>query len=194
MKRPNMKPLRFVLPFVVIAVAAALAQSGAQKPEPVQSDAQKAFNTLKTLAGEWEGHVTMNPPMASVQDATLHLSLRVASMGNTLMHEMHAADYNPVLNPGKQDDPITMFVVDGDRLLLTHYCDANNRPRMAGRISPDGKTVEFDFLDVSGNLQHGHMQHAKFTIIDANHHTEDWTFLMPGDKPMQAHLDAQRKN
>ena len=66
--------------------------------------------------------------------------------------------------------------LDGDRLLLTHYCDADNRPRMVGKMSPDGKTVEFDFLDISGNLQYGHMQHAVFTLIDANHHTEDWTF------------------
>jgi len=82
--------------------------------------------------------------------------------------------------------------VDGDRLLLTHYCDAGNRPRMAARVSPDGKTVEFDFVDVAGSTQYGHMHHALFTIIDANHHIEDWTYIMPGDKPMQAHMDLQR--
>ena len=35
------------------------------------------------------------------------------------------------------------------------------------------------------------MHHAVFTIIDANHHTEDWTFMMK-DKPMHAHFDLQR--
>ncbi len=79
-----------------------------------------------------------------------------------------------------------------DRLLLTHYCDAGNRPRMVARTSPDGKTVEFDFLDLAGGNQHGHMYHAVFTIIDANHHTEDWTYMMPGDKPMHAHMDLKR--
>jgi hypothetical protein len=63
---------------------------------------------------------------------------------------------------------------------------------MTGKISPDGKKVEFDFLDVSGSTRYGHMQHAVFTIIDANHHTEDWTYLMPGDKPVHAHMDLQR--
>ncbi len=52
--------------------------------------------------------------------------------------------------------------------------------------------MDFDFVDVAGNLQYGHMQHATFTVIDANHHTEDWTFLMPGDKPMHAHMDLSR--
>jgi hypothetical protein len=52
--------------------------------------------------------------------------------------------------------------------------------------------VEFDFIDVAGDLRYGHMQHAVFTFIDADHHTEDWTFLMPGDKPVRAHMDLQR--
>jgi hypothetical protein len=36
------------------------------------------------------------------------------------------------------------------------------------------------------------MEHAVFTFIDANHHTEDWTFKMKGDKLMRAHMDLQR--
>ena len=149
-----------------------------------QSDAQKSFDRMKTLAGTWEGHVTTLPQRAEIEGKLTQVSLRVTSMGHTLMHEATGA--------GRPDDPITMFVVDGDRLLLTHYCDADNRPRMAGKMSPDGKTVEFEFLDVSGNLQYGHMQHAVFTIVDANHHTEDWTYMEPGDNPVHAHFDLQR--
>jgi hypothetical protein len=63
---------------------------------------------------------------------------------------------------------------------------------MVGRMSPDAKTVEFEFLDVTGNLKYGHMQHAVFTIIDENHHIEDWTYMKPGDKPTVAHFDLQR--
>jgi len=114
----------------------------------------------------------------------MQVSLRATSMGNALMHEMTGA--------GRPDDPITMLYLDGDRLLLTHYCDAGNRPRMVGKVSPDGKTVEFDFLDVAGSTQYGHMHHAVFTVIDAEHHTEDWIYMMPGDKPVHAHFDLQR--
>ncbi|MGO8986101.1 MAG: hypothetical protein ACLPHI_20490 [Terriglobales bacterium] len=149
-----------------------------------QSDAQKSFDQLKTLTGSWEGHVTIVPPAPEMEGKLTQVSLRTASMGHTLMHEATGS--------GRPDDPITMIVVDGDRLLLTHYCDADNRPRMVGKMSADGKTVEFEFLDVSGNLQYGHMQHAVFTIVDANHHTEDWTYLEPGDKALHAHFDLQR--
>jgi hypothetical protein len=108
----------------------------------------------------------------------------VTSMGNALMHEMTGFD--------RPDDPITMFYMDGDRMVLTHYCDAGNRPRMAGKLAPDGKSVEFELLDVAGSTQHGHMHHAVFNMIDADHHTEDWTFMLGGDKSVRAHVDLQR--
>lgn len=149
-----------------------------------QSDAQKSFDKLKTLAGSWEGRVATVPPAPDIEGKTMQVTLRVTSMGNALMHEATGA--------GRPDDPITMLYLDGDRLLLTHYCDAANRPRMVGATSPDGKTVEFEFLDVSGGTQYGHMHHAVFTLIDANHHTEDWTYMEPGDKPVHAHMDLQR--
>jgi hypothetical protein len=182
-----MKSLRLMQSVVVVMSAVVLislstvglAQSDAQK-----SDAQKSFDKLKTLAGSWKGHVTTLPPEPDIEGKLVQATLRVTSMGNALMHEMTGA--------GRPDDPITMLYVDGDRLLLTHYCDAGNRPRMVGKMSPDGKTVEFDFLDVSGSTQYGHMDHAVFTFLDANHHSEDWTYMNPGDKPVHAHIELQR--
>lgn len=156
-----------------------------------QSGAQKSFDSLKTLAGSWEGPATLDPPQPEMSsDKPLHVTLRVTSRGNALVHEMQEA--GTLEDATRYDHPVTMFYLDGDRLLLTHYCDAGNRPRMAARTSPDGKTVEFDFLDVSGGTQYGHMHHAVFTMIDANHHVEEWTYLMPGDKPVHAHLDLRR--
>ena len=181
-----MKSNRYLRLVVLMSLSTvAFAQHDMQKPV-AQSDAQRSFDKLKTLAGPWEGKVSTVPPEAAMEGKPMQVTLRVTSMGHTLMHEATGA--------GRPDDPITMFVVDGDRLLLTHYCDADNRPRMVGTMSPDGKTVEFEFLDVSGNLKYGHMQHAVFTFIDANHHIEDWTYLMPGDKPVHAHFDLQRKD
>jgi hypothetical protein len=196
-----MKSLRFMLYVVLLSLPAMVyAQSDAHKPatqpdaqKPVaQSDAQQSFDKLKALAGTWHASVTTEPPMKEMgEGATVDVSLRVTSRGNALVHEMGESGKD---DPTKYDHPVTMFYLDGDRLILTHYCDAGNRPRMAARVSPDGKTVEFDFLDVAGNTKYGHMQHAVFTFIDANHHTEDWTFLMKGDKPMRAHMDLQRVN
>ncbi|SRR5713101_1707399 len=156
-----------------------------------QSDAQKSFDKLKTLAGVWQASVTVDPPQPDMGDGTkAQVTLRVTSRGNALVHEMH--EIGKPDDPTRYDHPVTMLYLDGDRLILTHYCDAGNRPRMVAKTSPDGKKVEFDFLDLSGSNQYGHMYHAVFTIIDADHHTEDWTYMTPGDKPVHAHLDLKR--
>ncbi len=179
-----MKSLRYMLSFVALTLLSTIAFA--------QSDAQKSFDKLKaTLAGSWTGPATLTPPQSEMGEGTLmQLSLRVTSRGNALVHEMKEAGTPD--DPKHYDHPVTMLYLDGDRLLLTHYCDAGNRPRMAARTSPDGKTVEFDFVDVAGSTDHGHMHHAVFTLIDENHHTEDWTYMMPGDKPVHAHIDLQR--
>ena len=189
-----MKSLRFVIASVLLSLCTmALAQSDMQpmsSPQPAPSEAQKSFTEMKALAGTWKGQVTVKPPMQGMENTNMEVSMRVTSRGNALVHEMKEAGKPD--DPTKTDHPLTMFYLDGDKLTLVHYCDAGNRPRMVARTSPDGKTVEFDFLDISGSTQYGNMQHAVFTVVDANHHIEDWTFLMPGDKPMHARMDLTR--
>jgi len=198
-----MKVLRFVLcsaflmalsSAVVLSLSrAASAQASSQATSTAStaapSDAQKSFDELKSLAGTWEGHVKTTPPMPEMDGASMQVTLRVTSRGNALVHEMKGAGEPD--DPARYDHPVTMMYLEGDRVMLIHYCDAGNRPRMTGKLSPDGKTVAFDFLDVSGSTQYGHMHQAAFTAIDTNHHAEDWTFMM-GDKPIHAHFDLQR--
>jgi len=194
-----MKYIRLTMSVILMSLAtAAFAQSDAHKMEtpkiPVpKSEAQTSFDTMKTLAGDWEGPVKTDMPVeAKVDIKPLHVSMRVTSRGNVLVHEFQEA--GTPLDPAKYDHPVTMLYVDADadRLTLVHYCDAGNRPRMTGKISPDGKTLEFDFADLSGSNKYGHMYHAVFTLIDANHHTEEWTYMTPGDKPIHASFDLQR--
>ncbi len=189
-----MKFHRFLLSVLMSVPIMAFAQSDMHKAtdKVAPSEGQKSFTLLKTVAGTWQGHVTVDPPQPELSgDTAMQISLRVTSRGNALVHEMKEAGKPD--DPAKYDHPVTMFYLDSDRLLLTHYCDAGNRPRMVARTSPDGKTVEFEFLDVAGGTQYGHMHHAVFTIIDANHHIEDWTYMMPGDKPVHAHMDLKRE-
>jgi hypothetical protein len=187
-----MKSLSVMLLGALISLSTvALGWSGAASTS--DTDAQKSFKQLKTLAGTWQGPITVDPPMQDMKNGTLgQVALRVTSRGNALMHEMY--DPSKPDDPNRFDHPLTMLYLDGEHLTLIHYCDAGNRPRMVAQPSPDGKKVEFDFADLSGGNEHGHMYHAVFTIIDSNHHIEDWTYMMPGDKPVHAHFDLQRKN
>lgn len=182
-----MRSFRFALTAILMSFSvAALAQhEHASAPAPAApSEAQKSFDALKTLAGSWEGTLTSVPPMKEIEGKRMKVMIRATSRGNALMHEMTMS--------GLPDDPITMLYLDSDRLMLTHYCDAGNRPRMAGKSSPDGKTVAFEVLDVSGSTKRGHMADAVFTLIDANHHLEEWKFNFPGGKPITARFDLQR--
>jgi hypothetical protein len=194
-----MKATSFVTCALMLCLSTiALSQMEMSKPDAQRPDAQtssvqpsstdQAFARLKTLAGTWKGIAAMGPGMS----APVRVSLRVTSGGAALMHEMVPDGRSDDPSNG-DDDPLTVLYVDADRLMLTHYCDSGkNRPRMVGKISPDGKSIAFDFLDLSGGNANGHMHQAVFTFIDADHHTEDWTYMTPDDKPMPAHIDLVR--
>ncbi len=131
-----------------------------------QSTAQQSFDALKGLAGEWQGKDTLGHQVEII--------FRVTSGGSALLSEL--------VEPSQKEDMITMFHVDGDRLLLTHYCSAGNQPRMKGVISPYGKTITFDFVDVTNlsSPKAGHMRGLMIHILSPDHHTEEWTFVENG--------------
>jgi hypothetical protein len=139
-----------------------------------QSDARKTFDQLKTLSGNWEGKASNGKDLKVV--------FRSTSGGSALMSEILG-----------DEDMITMFHMDNDRVLATHYCGAGNQPRMQASTSPDGKTITFTFVDAT-NLatpKTGHMHSLVITIPDAEHHSEDWTFTANG-KEMKEHFDLTR--
>lgn len=139
------------------------------------STAQKSFDELKSLNGTWEGK--------TADGQTAQVIYRVTSNGSALMSEIKG-----------KEDMISMFSLDGDRVVLTHYCSVGNQPRMVASGSPDGKTVTFDFLDVT-NLatpDAGHMSRVVFSMPDADHHTEEWIYTDHG-KEMKEVFDLWRK-
>lgn len=206
-----MKFLRFALPVFFLSLStAAFAQHEAHvaaatdttaapatpAAPAAQSDEERFFERLKTLAGYWEGPVTTTPKqevqklMAMDQglpkklDGTMKITIRVASDGYALTHETGEA--------GPHVNPLSVVYIEDGRLMMTHYCAFGNRPRMQAKFSPDGNTVTFDFVDISGKSRFGHMHQAIFTFIDEDHHSEDWVFYAPGDKPIRAHTELHR--
>lgn len=155
-----MKAIRIALSLLVLAATTAVVAG---------SDAQPSFDKLKTLAGSWEGKGPDGKPF--------QVSYRVSGNGSALVSEIKS-----------EEDMVTVFHLDGNRLLMTHYCGAGNQPRMVATVSPDGKTFAFDFLDATNlaSPQAGHMQRAVFTIVDADHHTEAWTWSDNGKE--ETHL------
>ena len=164
-----MKSIRIALALALLLTAtAALAQSAAQK----------SFDQLKSLTGNWEGKTS--------DSKTVQVSFRDTAGGSALMSEIHG--HGP-------ENMVSMIHLDGpNRLLLTHYCGAGNQPRMTASASPDGRTITFDFLDAT-NLESpeaGHMQRVVIAMLDPNHHLETWTYADHGQQ-MKEVFDLQRK-
>src|SRR5438270_2347694 len=155
----NMKSLSLMLSVVLMALSTvAFGQTDSQKAV-AQSDAQKSFDKLKTLAGSWQGHLTTDPHQADMDNAHPLVTLRVTSRGNALVHEMKEAGTPD--DPTRYDHPVTMLYLDGDRLLLTHYCDAGNRPRMAARVSPRSEERRVGKEGRSRRSQYDHIHTAE---------------------------------
>ena len=139
-----------------------------------ESDAHKTFDMLKGLEGKWVRTNTQGQP--------LEVTFRMTAGGSALMSEIHG--HGP-------ENMITMFHMDGDRLIMTHYCGAGNQPRMKV-VSADAKSVSFEFFDGTNiGPEAGHMQHLTITQPDANHHTEEWVFVDHG-KEMKESFALER--
>jgi len=144
-------------------VAAAIMILSSASFATAETDAHKTFDLLKGMEGNWTGK--------NSHGEALQVTFRSTAGGSALVSEIHAKG---------PEDMITMFHLDGDRLLLTHYCSAGNQPRMKV-VAADAKSVTFEFVDGTNMApQDGHMQHVTFTQADADHHTEDWVFLDHG--------------
>jgi hypothetical protein len=166
-----------ILIILVATHAVVSAQDIAPKPVSGQSDAKKAFEKLKTLTGSWQG---------TVMGMSVNVTVRLASSGTAILHEATGDGKRP------PNHEITMFYVDGDRLLATHFCDGGNRVGWQGKMSPDGKTIEFSFLDVAGGTRGGLAKDMVFTMIDADKHGIVLNFITPDGKPVDVRGEFQR--
>lgn len=172
-----MKMLRFFALALCLAAAVALAAEDPQQPQPISN---AAFDKLKTLAGAWEG--TYVGPEGSFKGTA---RFKVVSGGSAIMLSM---------DEGKDDEMITVFHPDGHQAMLaTHYCSGQNQPRMKLSGVTDPNKLVFTFVDGTNlaEAKHGYMKRLVITIVDADHHVEEWTSEAKG-KSQTAKFDYHR--
>lgn len=155
------------IPVILLLGLMSAALSGKDRAEG--SKAAAAFERFKQLEGAWEA--------PGPDGQTLRATYKVIAAGSCVQETF-------VIGDDEANAMVTMYHLDGDRLLLTHYCMAKNQPRMqAAKISDDLSEIVFTFLDGT-NLDpatDGHMHKAVFHFgDDPNTFRSTWTFRQEG--------------
>jgi len=139
--------------------------------------AARAFERFKDLAGDWEG--------TNQKGQRVTVSYEVVASGSTVLERF--------VEPSDKTRSamITMYHLDGGRLLLTHYCMVGNQPRMrAESVSPSGDEVRFELVDATNltSPDAGHMHRAVFEFRGKDRLVSRWTW---NDKGKDVFVDTQ---
>jgi hypothetical protein len=162
---------RISLMALALAITLYLASSGMVSAQAAKdtANATQAFDKLKTLAGHWE---------ATTDKGKVTTSFELVSGGTALVEHMSMAG---------EKEMLTVYFIDGDRLLLTHYCEAGNQPRMqAAAFDPKSSVIDFGFIDATNmpDANAGHMHHVTVKLNSPSELAEDWTFYQGGKASM----------
>src|SRR5213596_2670055 len=144
----------------IVTLVLAASALGADKTK-----SEEAFDRLASLQGEWQG-------TADGVNTTLIYTL--TADGSTLMEQCR---------PEKGHEMITMFKVDGDHLIATHYCSAKNQPQMAtSAITDVQKLLAFSLVRVTGLKSPDQFHNTGLTVIqeDNDHLTQEWLYGAKG--------------
>ena len=129
---------------VAIGLALTLSPSIAAHAQP-RVDARDGFERLKRLVGTWS--------VGEGRGSTA--TYKLTGGGKGLVEDMSGM--------------MTTYYLDGDRLVLTHFCGAGNQPRM--RVQKmDDRTISFGMFDIT-NLADPKAYHS--THLDVVFVSED---------------------
>jgi hypothetical protein len=136
----------------------------AGKPSP---EAVSAMDRLKRLEGSWWGNIEEKKIPASATFA-------ISSKGSAVREIMGA---------GTEYEMTNMYHLDGDRVVITHYCAAGNQPRMVSTKIADNMIVfELDSISNHQSNQEGCMGRLEVEFDGSDHIIQRWTSLGTTEK------------
>jgi hypothetical protein len=152
-----------------------------REPSPATAElARAAFDRFRSLAGDWEA--------ASTKGWTESIGYRTIAGGSVVLETSFGAHPNETM--------ATAFQMDGDRLLLTHYCVAGNTPRLEATAFEDGgRTVIFSFRDAVNlpTRDRGHMDRAVFVFESPDRVRSRWTWFANGSESWMEEIVQTRR-
>ena len=151
--------------FGLVGVTTLVVTAAAAAPATDKTKSEEAFDRLTSLKGEWKGEQ---------EGVKIKVIYTLTANGSALMEEFR---------PESGRVMITMFTVDGDRLIATHYCSAKNQPQMVtSAITDVQKPLAFSLDRITGLKSPDDWHNTGLTVIqeDDNHLTQEWTYQSKG--------------
>jgi hypothetical protein len=146
--------------------------------------AEKALERLRQLAGRWEG--TLEWSGARSGTGTVEATYALTGNGTAVVEHL-------TMNGSPVPSMSSVYHLDGADLRMTHYCAANNQPRLkASRIDEAGGVIEFSFVDgtnLAARPAHVHAVELRFPGQDRL--VIRFTFA-GGDKTSLEHIELKR--
>lgn len=170
-----------------VAVLVATAAAGAAGAGEAPSSAAEVFERLKSLDGVWTGKAAGEGAAAGEAHPATH-EFRTTAAGSVVME---------VMAPGSEDEMINMYHLDGEDLVVTHYCAGGNQPMMKlDRSALAEGRVEFGFaggmnLDPSKD---GHIHAGAFTELGADRIESRWTSWYEGQEAGAMVFELERQD
>lgn len=165
----------FVVAALVLTLAGILVAG-----RPLESaKSTPGFDRMKSLVGTWKGKDGDGKPVTA--------TYTLVSAGSAMMETLDMADEHGAM--------VTMYHLDGPKLMMTHYCSLGNQPRMrVEKASKDENTLTFTYVgstNLSSNKEN-HMSKLVVTFKDADHFSQLWTMRMEGKMDHPATFDFER--
>ena len=169
--------MKLALAFAFVLIAAP-AFAGDHE-HPAHANSNPAFETLKSLAGSWTGKA-----IAGEGPGTDAGTVFKVIAGGTAVQE--------TMFPGTPHEMVNVYHLDGNDVVVTHYCAGGNQPRMKLASSNSG-VLDFKFAGGTNIPAKGHyMQAVKITLADGKL-LEEWESVDAGKPVGTARFELARQ-
>jgi hypothetical protein len=127
-------------------------------------DHKATFASLQSLVGRWSG--------TSPAGRNLTVTYTLHAKSSVLMEHWRLSETT---------DALTLYHMDGDVLMATHYCPLCNQPRLHLASDKDGE-LGFEFVSATNlaDMSRGHQHSFQIRLIDETRFWRSETYIGVG--------------
>jgi hypothetical protein len=171
------------LVFAIVFTGTAKADNDdAKKKKSGNKKAQQAeaiFDKIKSLAGDWVA-------TKGEHKGQVALNVRVIAGGSAVVETEF---------PGSPQEMITVYHLNGNNVMLNHYCMLGNQPRMKVKQGDTDDTLVFEFASATNlaSKDDAHMHEGKMKFVDQDTIHSSWVMFKDNKAQEEHTFEMARK-